>query len=333
MHKKTTRIAINGFGRIGRLSLKALLQKKDIDIVAINDLANATTLAHLLKYDSNYGKFAGTITHDEKNLIINGKAIKVFSEPIPSKLPWEELKIDIVLESTGRFLDKCSISQHLTAGAKRVVLSAPASEDIPTIVLGVNEHILSEAGAILSNASCTTNCLAPIAYILDTYFGIEKGFINTIHAYTADQSLQDTPHKDLRRARAAAKSIIPTTTGAAKSIGTVLPQLQGKLDGVAMRVPVSNGSILDLTVILKKPVTKEMVNEVMKKEANGSLQGILEYTEDPIVSIDIVGNLHSCIFDASLTFANQNLVKVIGWYDNEGGYAQRIADLIYKLTQ
>lgn len=325
------RVAINGFGRIGRLSLRALLQKANIEVVAINDLTDATTLAYLFKYDSNYGRFPNKVTAVESSLFVNGKKIRVLAESNPAKLPWEELQIDIVLEATGRFLDKASTSQHLAAGAKHVVISAPASNDIPTVVLGVNDHILSTAGPIISNASCTTNCLAPMAHVLDVNFGIEKGYINTVHAYTADQRLQDAPHKDLRRARAAAKSIIPTTTGAAKSIGTVLPQLQGKLDGIAMRVPVSDGSILDLTAILKQPVTKEMINTAMKQAAESTMQGILEYTEDPIVSVDVIGNPHSCIFDAQLTYAQGNLIKVIGWYDNEGGYAQRIADLISRL--
>jgi glyceraldehyde 3-phosphate dehydrogenase len=327
------KVAINGFGRIGRLSLKALLEKENIEVVAINDLTDATTLAHLLKYDSNYGRFSKNITADESSIFIDGKKIIVLAEENPAKLPWKELQVDIVLEATGRFLDKNSTSQHLVAGAKRIVISAPASNDIPTVVLGVNDNILSTAGPIISNASCTTNCLAPIAYVLDKHFGIEKGYINTIHAYTADQRLQDSPHKDLRRGRAAAKSIIPTTTGAAKSIGSVLPQLQGKLDGIAMRVPVADGSILDLTAILKQPVTKEMINAAMKQAAEGAMQGILEYTEDPIVSVDIIGNPHSCIFDAQLTYTQGNLVKVVGWYDNEGGYAQRVADLITKLSK
>ncbi|MHB9148094.1 MAG: type I glyceraldehyde-3-phosphate dehydrogenase [Candidatus Amoebophilus sp.] len=325
------RVAINGFGRIGRLSLRALLQKSNIEVIAINDLTDASTLAHLFKYDSNYGRFAGHVTADANHLLVNSKKITVLAEPDPTKLPWKKLQIDVVLEATGRFLDKASNEQHLASGAKRVVISAPASNDIPTIVLGVNDNILSTAGPIISNASCTTNCLAPVAYVLDKHFGIEKGYINTIHAYTADQRLQDAPHKDLRRARAAAKSIIPTTTGAAKSIGTVLPQLQGKLDGVAMRVPVADGSILDLTAILRQPVTKEMINTAMKQAADGAMQGILEYTEDPIVSVDVIGNPHSCIFDAQLTYTQGNLVKVVGWYDNEGGYAHRIADLISKL--
>jgi glyceraldehyde 3-phosphate dehydrogenase len=330
---RKARVAINGFGRIGRISLRKLLAVETIEVVAVNDLADAATLAHLFKYDSNYGVYPSTVTHREGYLLIDGKKIQVLSESNPTQLPWASLQVDIVLESTGRFLDRMSVSQHLQAGAQQVVISAPASADIPTVVLGVNDHILPTAGPIISNASCTTNCLAPLAQVLDIHFGIEKGYINTIHAYTADQRLQDAPHKDLRRARAAAQSIIPTTTGAAKSIGVVLPHLQGKLDGIAVRVPVADGSMLDLTAVLRQPATKEQINAAMKQAADGNLKGILAYTEDPIVSVDVIGNPHSCIFDAGLTYTQGNLVKVIGWYDNEGGYAQRIADLIVKISQ
>lgn len=328
-----TKVAINGFGRIGRISLKKLLRLENIEVVAVNDLAEAGTLAHLFKYDSTYGVYPSTVTHEEEHLLIDGKKIQVLSQSTPAHLPWASLEVDIVLESTGRFLDRTSISQHLQAGAKKVVVSAPASSDIPTVVLGVNDFILSTAGPIISNASCTTNCLAPLAQVLDGHFGIEKGYINTIHAYTADQRLQDAPHKDLRRARSAALSIIPTTTGAAKTIGTILPHLQGKLDGIAVRVPVANGSMLDLTAILDKPATKKEINAAMQQAAQGKLKGILSYTEDPIVSIDVIGNPHSCIFDAGLTYTQGNLVKVVGWYDNESGYAQRIADLIARMSQ
>lgn len=325
------RVAINGFGRIGRISLRALLKKENLEVIAVNDLADSAILAHLFKYDSTYGVFPGDVTADPEHLIINGKKIKVYAESSPTKLPWKDLQVNTVLEATGKFLDKASTSQHLSAGAKFVVISAPATEDIPLVVLGVNDHIIPNAGPIISNASCTTNCLAPMVDVLDKHFGIEKGYINTIHAYTADQRLQDAPHKDLRRARAAAKSIIPTTTGAAKSIGAVLPQLKGKLDGIAMRVPVIDGSVVDLTAVLKQPATKKQINDAMKQAAEGSMKGILAYTEDPIVSVDIIGNTHSCIFDAQLTYTQENLVKVIGWYDNEGGYAQRIADLIARI--
>lgn len=326
-----TRVAINGFGRIGRLSFVALLSRKNIDVVAINDITDTKTLAHLLKYDSVHGRFKGTVEATADSLVVNGKTIKVLAEKDPSKLPWSSMNIDMVLESTGRFVDEAGAGMHLTAGAKKVVISAPAKGDIPTIVLGVNDSILTGAEKIISNASCTTNCLAPMAKVLDDTFGIEKGYITTIHAYTADQRLQDSPHSDLRRARAAAVSIVPTSTGAAKAVGLVLPHLKGKLDGVAMRVPVPDGSLTDLTVILKKEVKKEDINAAMKQAAASSMKGILEYTEDPIVSIDIVGNPHSCIFDAALTSVNGTLAKVVGWYDNEAGYSNRVADVMEKL--
>jgi glyceraldehyde 3-phosphate dehydrogenase len=333
---KKIKVAINGFGRIGRLSLRALLQKSCIEIVAINDLTDPFTLAHLLKYDSTHGRFPGTVYVQDNQLVIaDGRSthsIAVFSLADPTELPWGRLHVDVVLESTGRFLDAASAGKHLAAGAKRVVLSAPAKDQIPTVVLGVNDYILQENPPILSNASCTTNCLAPMAKVLDENFGIEQGYINTIHAYTADQSLQDSPHKDLRRARAATQSIIPTTTGAAKAVGLVLPHLKGKLDGISMRVPVINGSVTDLTVLLKMPVTALAINQAMKQASETSLHGILAYTNDPIVSADVIGDTHSCIFDSQLTAANGYLAKVVGWYDNEFGYAQRIADLIEKLA-
>lgn len=324
------RVAINGFGRIGRLSFVALLTKKNVEVVAINDLTDTKTLAHLLKYDSVHGQFKGTVEATTDSLIVNGKTIKVSAERDPAKLPWAVNKVDTVLESTGRFVDEASAGLHITAGAKKVVISAPAKGNIPTIVMGVNEGILKGDEKIFSNASCTTNCLAPMAKILDDNFGIEKGYISTIHAYTSDQSLHDSPHKDLRRARAAAVSIIPTSTGAAKAVSLVLPHLDGKLDGIAMRVPVPDGSLTDLTVLLKKETTKEEINAVMKKAAASSMKGLLEYTEDPIVSIDIVGNPHSCILDSSLTACSGTLAKVVGWYDNEAGYSNRIADVIEK---
>jgi len=326
------KVAINGFGRIGRLTLRALLNKGNVEVVAINDLTDNATLAHLFKYDSIHGKFAGTVSSDAESLTVNGKRIKAFAEKDPTKLPWRDLGVDVVVESTGRFTDLAGAGQHLTAGCKKVVISAPAKEKtIPTIVLGVNDNTLKGAETILSNASCTTNCLAPMAKVLDDSFGIEKGYITTIHAYTADQNLQDAPHKDLRRARAAALSIVPTSTGAAKAVGLVLPHLSGKLDGVAMRVPVPDGSLTDLTVVLKREVTIDEINAAMRTAAEGPMKGILEYTEDPIVSTDIVGNPHSCIFDAEQTAVNGTLVKVVGWYDNEWGYSNRTADLITKL--
>ncbi|MCS6794948.1 MAG: type I glyceraldehyde-3-phosphate dehydrogenase [Raineya sp.] len=325
------KVAINGFGRIGRLSFRAMLKKSNLEVVAINDLTDTKTLAHLLKYDSVHGKFEGEVSHDAENLIINGQKIRVYAEKDPKNLPWASLGVEIVLESTGRFTDEASASGHITAGAKKVIISAPATGNIPTVVLGVNDNILTGKETIISNASCTTNCLAPMAKVLDDVFGIESGYITTIHAYTADQNLQDAPHKDLRRARAAAYSIVPTSTGAAKAVGLVLPHLKGKLDGVAMRVPIPDGSLTDLVAVLKKPATIAEINQAMKHASETTLKGILEYTEEPIVSIDIVGNTHSCIFDAQMTAVMGNLVKVVGWYDNEAGYSHRIADLIEKV--
>ena len=326
------KVAINGFGRIGRLTFKSLLEKDNIDIVAINDLTDNLTLAHLLKYDSVHGRFNGSITADDEGFTVNGDKIKVLAERDPANLPWAELGVDVVLESTGIFRDTEGAGKHLTAGANKVVISAPAKGDIKTVVLGVNDEVLSPDDQILSNASCTTNCLAPMAKVLDDNFGLTKGFITTTHAYTADQRLQDAPHSDLRRARAAAVSIVPTSTGAAKAVGLVLPHLQGKLDGIAMRVPIPDGSVTDLVAVLSQDVTADQVNDAMKAAADGPLKGILEYTADPIVSIDIVGNPHSCIFDSKLTSAMGNLVKVVGWYDNEAGYSNRAADLITKIS-
>ncbi len=324
------KVAINGFGRIGRLTFKALLGRENVEIVAINDLTDNKTLAHLLKYDSIHGRFDGTVSYDENSLTVNGQRIAALAERDPKLLPWGKMGVDIVLESTGRFVDEAGAGQHITAGAKKVVISAPATGNIPTVVLGVNEDTLTGSETIISNASCTTNCLAPMAKVLNDTFGIEKGYITTVHAYTSDQNLQDAPHKDLRRARAAAYSIIPTSTGAAKAVGLVLPELKGKLDGLAMRVPVPDGSLTDLTVILKREVTKQEINDAA---AEGPLKGIIEYATDPIVSIDIVGNPHSCIFDSELTSANGTLAKVIGWYDNETGYSTRTADLIQQLGE
>lgn len=330
---KKPQIAINGFGRVGRMSLRALLRQDHVTVVAINDLADAATLAHLFKYDSNHGLFSGEVTHLGNHLVVAGQKIQVYAESDPAQLPWKSLGIDIVLEATGRFTDQEGASKHLAAGARRVVISAPTQEHIPTVVLGVNDHILQNNNPIISNASCTTNCLAPMAKVLDETFGIEKGFINTIHAYTSDQRLQDAPHKDLRRARAATQSIIPTATGAAKAVGLVLPRLHGKLDGMATRVPVANGSMTDFTVVLKHHATELAINQAMLAAAQGTLKGILSYTEDPIVSVDVIGNPHSCVFDALLTAVQGNLVKVVGWYDNEGGYAHRIADLISRISR
>jgi glyceraldehyde 3-phosphate dehydrogenase len=325
------KVAINGFGRIGRMCFRSLIQNPNIEIVAINDLTDVPTLAHLLKYDSVHGRFGHSVEAGDGALIVNGKSIKIFAQKDPSALPWGDLNVDVVIESTGIFTDKEGASKHISAGAKKVIISAPATGGIKTIVLGVNDEMLTSEDTIISNASCTTNCLAPMAKVLNDKFGIEKGYITTVHAYTADQRLQDSPHKDLRRARAAALSMVPTSTGAAKAVGEVLPTLKGKLDGVAVRVPTPDGSLTDLVAVLSREVTKEEVNAAMKEASETHMKGILEYCTDPIVSIDIVGNLHSCIFDAALTSTNGNLVKVMGWYDNEAGYSERVCDLVAKL--
>jgi glyceraldehyde 3-phosphate dehydrogenase len=328
---KKIKVAINGFGRIGRLTFRRLLEKENVEVVAINDLTDNATLSHLLKYDSVHGRFNGTVSSDADSITVNGKAIKSFAERDPKLLPWASLGIDVVLESTGRFIDQDGAGQHLTAGARKVIISAPAKGDIPTVVLGVNDETLTDEMTIISNASCTTNCLAPMAKVLDDTFGIEKGFMTTVHAYTADQNLQDAPHSDLRRSRAAAYSIIPTSTGAAKAVGLVLPHLKGKLDGNAMRVPTPDGSVTDFTALLKRDATVAEINAALKAAADGPMKGILEYTTDEIVSIDIIGNPHSCILDSNLTTAMGNLVKVVGWYDNEFGYSSRAADLIARV--
>ena len=325
------KVAINGFGRIGRHAFKFLLQKPGVEVVAINDLTDNATLAHLLKYDSVHGRFPGTVSHDDNHLIINGTPIRIYAERDPKALPWGDLGVDVVLESTGFFTSDEKAGLHLQAGAKKVVISAPATGNLKTIVLGVNDEILDGTETIMSNASCTTNCLAPMVKVIDENFGIAEGFMTTIHAYTSDQNLQDAPHKDLRSARAAAYSIVPTSTGAAKAVGLVLPHLAGKLNGNAMRVPIPDGSVTDFTVNLKKPATVAEINAAMKAASEGSLKGIMEYTEDEIVSIDIVGNAHSCIFDSKLTQVIGNTAKVVGWYDNETGYSARVADLIAKI--
>ena len=326
-----TKVAINGFGRIGRLSFRQLLQKEGVEICAINDLTSVETLAHLLKYDSIHGRFPGEVRVENGQLFVNGTAIHVSAERDPAALPWGSLGCDVVVESTGVFRDPDGAGKHLTAGARKVVISAPAKGGIKTVVLGVNDKIIQDDDTILSNASCTTNCLAPIAKVLNDTFGLEKGYITTIHAYTSDQRIQDAPHSDLRRARAAAMSMIPTTTGAAAAVGLVLPELKGKLDGVAVRVPTPTGSLTDLVATLGRDVSAEEVNAAMKAAAEGPMKGVLEYTEDPIVSVDIVGNPHSSIFDAGMTSAQGNLVKVFGWYDNEMGYSSRVADLVKRI--
>lgn len=330
------KIAINGFGRIGRITFRNMQRKNNMEVVAINDLTDATTLAHLLKYDSVHGRFDGEVHADGDFLVVNGKRIRVYAERDPENLPWGELGIDIVVESTGIFRNREKMGKHIKAGAKKVILTVPAekSEDVDaTVVLGVNCDTLTKDMVYISNASCTTNCLAPIAKVLNDSFGVKRGIMNTIHAYTNDQSILDLPHKDLRRARAAAVSIIPTSTGAAKAVGLVIPELKGKLDGLSMRVPTPDGSVVDLTVELSKTVTKEEVNAAMKAAAEGPMKGILEYTEDPIVSCDIVGNPYSSIFDSKLTMVMEgNMVKVISWYDNENGYSNRVCDLAEKLS-
>ncbi|GAB5556251.1 MAG: type I glyceraldehyde-3-phosphate dehydrogenase [Schleiferiaceae bacterium] len=325
------RVAINGFGRIGRLAFRNFINMEGVEVVAVNDLTKVSTLAHLLKYDSVHGKFPLEVSSSEDALNVGGNSIKVYAKRNPEELPWGDLGVDVVLESTGVFRDREGMSKHLTAGAKKVVLSAPASGDIKTVVLGVNEGDITAEDTLMSNASCTTNCLAPMAKILDEKFGIERGYMTTVHAYTADQNLQDAPHSDLRRARAAALSIIPTSTGAAAAVGKVLPHLKGKLDGYAMRVPTPTGSATDLTLVLKSEASVEAINNAMKEAAENELKGILEYTEDPIVSADIMGNPHSCIFDAGITSVNGNVVKVLGWYDNEAGYSARVADLVGRV--
>lgn len=325
------KIAINGFGRIGRQVFKAAFNNKNIQIVAINDLTDTKTLAHLLQYDTAYGKYEKEVTCDEKNLIIKNKKIPVFAEKDPTLLPWKKLKVDVVLECTGRFTDKESASQHLKAGAKKVIISAPAKDKtVPTYVRGVNcGQVKKEKALVINNASCTTNCIAPVMAVLDEKFGISKAMMSTIHGYTADQNLQDSPHKDLRRARAAAENIVPTSTGAAKAVGEVKTNLQGIFDGVAFRVPVPTCSLSDVTVILKKNVTKEQINKALT-EASKTVRftGVMAVTDKPLVSADFIGNNYSSVVDLSLTnVVGGNMVKVVAWYDNECGYAHRLVEM------
>jgi glyceraldehyde 3-phosphate dehydrogenase len=324
------RVAINGFGRIGRLVFKAAQYDKDVEFVAINDLTDAPTLAHLLKYDSVHGRYPEKVSVEGDSLVVGDERVKVIAERDPAKLPWNDLGVDIVVESTGVFRQRAQLENHLNQGAKKVVLTVPAKDEIDnTIVLGVNNADLKSSDQIVSNASCTTNCLAPIAKVLHDNFDIVRGVMTTIHGYTNDQQLLDLPHKDLRRARAAAVSMIPTTTGAARAVGKVIPDLNGKLDGGAIRVPVSDGSIVDLVAVVDKSTSADEVNAAMKKAAEGDMKGVLEYCEDPIVSIDIVGNPHSSIFDSlSTSVMDGNLVKVFSWYDNEWGYSSRTLDLL-----
>ncbi|HQI40874.1 MAG: type I glyceraldehyde-3-phosphate dehydrogenase [Ignavibacteriales bacterium UTCHB2] len=327
------KIGINGFGRIGRLVFRRAMELGGFDFVGINDLTNAATLAHLLKYDSVHRRFNGEVKVEGNDLIVNGDRIKITAEKDPSKLNWKD--VDVVIESTGVFRDKESCLNHIKAGAKKVLLTVPAKGEIDAmVVLGVNDHILTGKEQVVSNASCTTNCLAPMVKVLNDTFGIEHGFMTTVHAYTNDQRLLDLPHSDLRRARAAAVSIIPTSTGAAKAIDKIIPELKGKLNGNSLRVPVPDGSITDFVAVLKKDVTVEQVNDAFKKAADTvSLKGILEYTEDHLVSADIIGSTASVIFDSKSTMTNGNLVKVVGWYDNEYGYSCRVVDLVKKIAK
>ncbi len=327
-------IAINGFGRIGRTVLRTLLQKKGLGVVAINDLADAATLAHLVKYDTVHGGFAGEISAEPDALVVNGRRIRVFSEKDPAALPWKALDIGLVIESTGKFTSRSKAEAHLRAGARQVLLSAPSSDkEVPTIVLGVNDRDFSFTEPLISNASCTTNNVAPMVKVLDDHWGIVDGYITTVHSMTGDQNLHDAPHKDLRRARAASSSIIPTSTGAAKAITTIFPHLDGRMGGAGIRVPVLNGSLTDFTCILRKRPTIPEINAAFKMASEGYLKDILQYTEDPIVSVDILDNPHSCIFDALLTSIVGDLVKVVGWYDNEYGYSSRLADLAERIAR
>jgi len=332
------KVAINGFGRIGRMSFRAIMENHpELEVVAVNDLTSAETLAYLFKYDSVHDNFPGEVHAEGDCIVVNGKKVKIYAERDPQNLPWKELGIDIVIESTGLFKKREQMMKHINAGAKKVILTVPASkaDDVDaTIVMGVNDNVLTKEMQLVSNASCTTNCLAPMAKVLNDKFGIKRGLMNTIHSYTNDQKILDQPHSDLRRARAAAVSIIPTSSGAAKAVGLVIPELQGKLDGFAMRVPTPDGSVVDLTAEMSRNVTKEEINAAIKEAAEGPMKGILQYTSDPIVSIDIVDNTHSSIFDSLLTqVMDGNMVKVISWYDNEKGYSTRVGDLAAKLAK
>ena len=330
------KVAINGFGRIGRMSFRAMLDHPELDIVAINDLTSADTLAYLFKYDSIHDNFEGEVHAEGDCIVVNGKKVKIYAERDPQNLPWGELGIDIVIESTGLFKKREQMMKHINAGAKKVILTVPAgkADDVDaTVVMGVNDNVLTKEMQLVSNASCTTNCLAPVAKVLNDKFGIKRGLMNTIHSYTNDQKILDQPHSDLRRARAAAISIIPTSSGAAKAVGLVIPELKGKLDGFAMRVPTPDGSVVDLTAEMACNVTKEEINAAIKEAAEGSMKGVLQYVDEPIVSVDIIDNTHSSIFDSLLTqVMDGNFVKVVSWYDNEKGYSTRVGDLAAKLA-
>ncbi len=329
------KVGINGFGRIGRLVFRAAYNRSDVEVVAVNDITDAVTLAHLLKYDSVHGRFSGSVEARENSIVVDGKEIKVLAEKDPAHLPWKSIGVDVVVESTGRFRKRAEIAAHLDAGARKVLLSVPAKDEIDaTIVLGVNDGDLKPEHQIVSNASCTTNCLAPIVRVLHESFGIEYGLMTTIHAYTNDQRILDAPHKDLRRARAMAVSMIPTTTGAAKAVGKVIPELNGKLNGMAVRVPTADASMVDLVAVVNKDITIDDVNNAMKEYSEGKMKGILEYCEDPVVSVDIIGNPHSSIYDSLATMMlGNNMVKVIAWYDNEWGYSCRMVDLLVKMAK
>ena len=329
------KVGINGFGRIGRNVYRVIAEREDIDVLAINDLTDARTLSILLKYDSVHGRFNGEVGTKDNALVVKGKEVRLTKERDPASLPWKELGVEVVIESTGIFTTKADCEKHLEAGAEKVILSAPAKDQLDaTIVMGINDNDLKPEHKIVSNASCTTNCLGPLVKVINDSFGIEKGLMTTIHAYTNDQKVADLMHSDLRRARAAAINIIPTTTGAAKAIGEVIPELKGKLDGMAMRVPVANGSVTDLVATVKKSVSIEEINNVIKAASENELKGILEYCEDPIVSSDIIDNAHSCIFDSLSTYViGDNLIKVIGWYDNEWGYSNRMVDLTERIAK
>lgn len=325
------RVAINGFGRIGRTVFKKLIENVNIEVVAINDLTDTKTLAHLLKYDSVHGVFKTKVEYNECEIIINGKNIAMFAEKEPEKLPWSKLKVDVVIESTGKFNNLEGSMRHINAGARKVIISAPASGNLKSVVIGVNDSIIDGSEIVISNASCTTNNAAPMLKILMDNWGVESAFITTVHAYTGDQNLHDAPHKDLRRARAAAQSIIPTTTGAAKAITDIFPEMLGKIGGAGIRVPVPDGSLTDITCILKNHAEVSEINAAFKSTSQSSMKNILEYTNDPIVSRDVIGNEHSCIFDSELTTVVGNMVKVVGWYDNEMGYSTRLAELTARI--
>ena len=329
------KVGINGFGRIGRMVFRIMLERGGFEIVGLNDLTDAKTLAHLLKYDSVHGKFKGEVKAKGKSIVVNGKEIEILSVKNPAELPWKKVGAKVVIESTGVFRERAKIAAHLAAGAEKVILTVPAKDEIDNmIVLGVNDEALKASDEIVSNASCTTNCLAPMVKVLNDTFGVEKGLMTTVHGYTNDQRVLDLPHSDLRRARAAAENIIPTTTGAAKAVGKIIPELKGKINGMAIRVPVKCGSLTDFVAVTKKKTSVDEINEAFKKAANAGLKGILEYTEDPIVSSDIIDNPYSCIFDAGSTMViADNLVKIVGWYDNEWGYSNRVVDLAKLLVK